>query len=121
MTQTRILIVEDQDDARESLRRLAERQGFEVTTAGSLAEAIAALDESPECVVLDLMLPDGEGETLLAKVRKENLPIRVVAVVTGSPDVVRLQKVNGLRPDLLLYKPIDHDVLLRVCKSALRN
>lgn len=98
---------------------MARREGFEVLTAATTAEAVAALDPAPDCVVLDLVLPDGEGETVLAKIRSEQLPVRVVAVVTGINDTLRLQRVSQLRPDLLLYKPIDSEVLFRVCRSLL--
>lgn len=116
---TRVLIVEDQAAARDALRRLARREGFEVQTAATTAEAMAALDPTPDCVVLDLVLPDGEAEAVLAKIRSEGLPVRVVAVVTGMSDTTRLQKVSELRPELLLYKPIDSEVLFRVCRSLL--
>jgi DNA-binding response OmpR family regulator len=116
---TRVLIVEDQAAARDALRRMARREGFDVLTAATPQEAIASLDPVPDCVILDLVLAGGDGETVLAKIRSERIPVRVVAVVTGLNDALRLQKVNELRPELLLYKPIDSEVLFRVCKSLL--
>lgn len=121
MIRTSLLIVEDQPEARGALRRIASRMGFEVLTAATLAEADAALRSVPDGIILDLVLPDGEGEAVLRKVREGRLGVRFVAVVTGMVDAVRLQEVVRLRPDLLLIKPIDPEVLLRLCESELRS
>jgi two-component system KDP operon response regulator KdpE len=74
----RLLIVEDHHDIRAALRRLLVHRGWQVLEAASIAEGLALLDPPPDCIILDLMLPDGDGETVLRKVRAEGLPIRVV-------------------------------------------
>lgn len=119
MDATDVLIVEDHASARTLMRQAVLRHGFQVRTAETVAEALAALDPTPDCVILDLVLADGDGETVLAKIRSERIPVRVVAVVTGISDVIRLRRVTEYRPELLLYKPIDPDVLLRLCTSVL--
>lgn len=120
MSRTCLLIVEDQPQARRALREIAARKGFEVTLAATLAEASAALDPPPDGIILDLVLPDGRGEAVLQKVREERLPVRFVAVVTGVTDSHRLREVLRLGPDLLLIKPFDPEVLVRLCESELR-
>lgn len=121
MSRPRLLIVEDQPETRAAMRRIADGCGYEVFTAATLAEANEALDPPPDGIVLDLVLPDGNGEDILRTVRDGHLETRVVAVVTGLVDVVRLQQVVRLRPDLLLIKPIDPDVLLRLFDSEFRH
>ena len=61
------------------------------------------------------MLPDGDGTALLKKVRDENMDVRV-AVITASSDSARLRIVNELKPDLVLIKPIDLDVLFKALR-----
>ena len=89
--------------------------------AATVAEGLDLLDPPPDCLVLDLMLPDGGGEAILRKVREDDLPTRVVAVTTGSNDPARLAVVKELNPDVLLSKPIDPSVLLRVCEAEMEG
>src|SRR3954470_2879372 len=82
--------------------------------AATVAEGLAQLDPPPDCIVLDLELPDGPGEAILRKVRMERLPIRVV-VNTGMPESGRLSEVSYMRPDAVLQKPLDAAGLLTIC------
>lgn len=67
---SRILVVEDDPVLQEQLLRLFAREGLEVRGARTSEEARAALaDERPDCVVLDLGLPDDSGLTLLRQLR----------------------------------------------------
>jgi DNA-binding response OmpR family regulator len=120
MTALRVLITEDNDQSRYALTVLFEKHGWEAVQAETLAEGLAALDWAPDCLLLDLALPDGPGETILQKVREDNLPVRVVVVTTGVIDAIRLSGVASWKPDLLVRKPIDWDVILRYCESEMR-
>jgi DNA-binding response OmpR family regulator len=77
----------------------------------TLAAGSALLDQSPDCVILDLMLPDGEGEAILRTIRAERRPIRVV-VASAVSDENRLEAVEQLEPDAILTKPIRMGELL---------
>jgi DNA-binding response OmpR family regulator len=108
MSTQRILIVEDHEPTRNILGSIFRRQGWETLAAGTMAEGLSLLEESPtpDCLLLDLDLPDGRGEAILRKIREENLPVRV-AVCTGMGDPGRWSTVQGLDPEALLQKPID--------------
>ena len=121
MDRYRVLIVEDDRGTRAALRSHFSYQGWHVAVAATVAEGFDLLDPPPNCLVLDLMLPDGGGEAILRKVREDNLPTRVVAVTTGVSDPTRLVVVKGLNPDVLLSKPIDPGVLLRVCEAEMEG
>jgi DNA-binding response OmpR family regulator len=109
----RLLIVEDHDTTRRSLARALGLLGFEVTTVGTVAEGLAALEPPPDGLILDLALPDGDGETVLEHVRRGALPTRVV-VCTGSYDSDRLRLIaEKLGPKALMLKPIDFDKVIR--------
>jgi DNA-binding response OmpR family regulator len=90
-----------------SLLRLA---GFEPMSATTLAEGFALLDRKPRFLILDLMLPDGNGSELLAHVRTKNLPIRV-AVTTGAADSKSMLANSPQPPDAVFSKPLDFDRL----------
>ena len=107
-----VLVVEDDPVTRLALARLLRSQGWAVTTAGTLAEAVRALDARPDRAIVDLLLPDGDGARLIEHVRAAGLPTRVT-VTTGTDDPARLARVTRLRPDGLLAKPVDAAELLR--------
>jgi DNA-binding response OmpR family regulator len=113
-----ILIVEDDESTRRVLGSLFRRRGWRVITAASLSEGVYLLDEDPDWVFLDLMLPDGDGENLLRVMRVHDLPSQVV-VTTAVSDPARLAKVHDLQPDFMLQKPIDWDVVCRLCEAPL--
>jgi DNA-binding response OmpR family regulator len=112
----RILVVEDDAASLLALRRLFAHRGWVVSAARTVAEAMAKLDPPPHCILLDLMLPDGEGEDILRRVREGDLPTKV-AVCTGMNDPVRLAMVKGMEPDVLFHKPLDFEAVCRECED----
>jgi DNA-binding response OmpR family regulator len=106
MGKRRVLVVEDDLGTRRALRGLFHHAGWEVIAVGTVAAGLEALDPPPDCAVLDLMLPDGDGEVILKKVREDGLPT-CVAVCTGTMDPDRIGAVEALRPEALLQKPVD--------------
>ena len=109
----RVLIVEDDAISANAMRAILVRRGFEAEVVSRVDDALIALHRRPDFMILDLMLPDGDGTQLLQYVRTNNLPTRV-AVTTGVNDVDRLRLVQSLEPDGLLRKPIDLTHLLRI-------
>jgi CheY-like chemotaxis protein len=114
--QKRILLVEDHTLTRKVVRRAFTHRGWDVTEASTLAEGLTRLDLDPpfDCVLLDLTLPDGDGEAVLRKVRMERLPTRVV-VTTATCDPARLREVSYCQPNAVLQKPNDMTGLCQAC------
>ena len=113
------LIVEDHQPSAAALRRLLQAHGCDVRVAGTVADArdlVAA--RWPDCVVLDLCLPDGSGIDLLRSIRRHGPPVRV-AVATGSADDAVLREIRRLRPDALFVKPVWAPALLEWLRGAL--
>jgi DNA-binding response OmpR family regulator len=106
-----VLLVEDDPATSKALTGLLGRRGWDVRNVSTIADALRLLEWNPDCLVLDLMLPDGDGTVILAKIRAENLPIRV-AVTTGSSDAIRLNRALNLKPEVLLTKPVNLAELL---------
>jgi PAS domain S-box-containing protein len=66
----KVLVVEDDEDARELVRAVLEEAGAKVTTSGSVVSALAAFEESkPDVLVSDIGLPDESGYDLVRKLR----------------------------------------------------
>jgi threonine synthase len=86
---SRILVVDDNVWESRLLHRLFEaRQSFEVVEAHSGAEALAALEQAvPDLIILDLKLPDVNGEELLAILRARDHTRHVPVVVVSAKDI----------------------------------
>jgi len=88
----RLLVVEDDENLRLVLTDNLESEGYAVTAARTLAEARRALALAPyDLVVLDLMLPDGDGHALARELRRDGRPERILMLTarTLEDDVVR--------------------------------
>ena len=115
-----ILVVEDEVRIRELLRSYLEREGFEVLSTGSGAEAIGiANSTSPDLVVLDLRLPDIPGESVAAEVRRfSSVPVLMLTAKSGEEDRIRGLELGA---DDYVTKPFSpREVVLRV-KAILRR
>jgi DNA-binding response OmpR family regulator len=87
-----VLVVEDEREIRELLRRYLERAGHAVLSTGSGAEALRMVEESaPDLVLLDLGLPDLDGTELLREVRQDGrrTPVLVLTARAGVDDRIR--------------------------------
>ena len=107
-----VLVVDDDQMNAAALRIILTRRGCEVKVAFTLADALALIDEVPNIVLLDLMLPDGDGAVILSRMRGNGQPGRVV-VMTAVTDPERLSATCHLKPDALLQKPFELRDLMR--------
>jgi DNA-binding response OmpR family regulator len=96
---------------------LLEHYDFDVTVAGTIGEAVEKLNSAPDYVLLDLMLPDGDGTRILQRIRSSNLSTRV-AVMTASNDGERLERAKKLKPDMHFQKPLNFIELLAGLKEC---
>jgi signal transduction histidine kinase/FixJ family two-component response regulator len=110
-TPLRVLVIEDDPDARSNLCDILELDEHEVEVAGTVAEVLRRTDwRDIHVVILDRRLPDGTADDLLPAL-KERAPDAAVLVVTGFADVEGA--ITALRrgaSDYLL-KPINPDAL----------
>ena len=104
----------------DALRKIFTRKGWDVISAMTVAGGLALLDPPPDCVILDLMLPDGGGEAILRRVRDGKFKTRV-AVCTGMIDPARLAVVEGLGPEALMRKPISLVEVCRICEMTMNG
>ena len=101
----RVLIVEDERRDADLIVALAGAHGLRSEVVRTVAAAIASIHAQPPiALVLDLRLPDGRGEAVLAAARQMTPPIPVVVVSVEDDD----GRARGLGADDHLTKPIDH-------------
>lgn len=119
--QTRILIVEDDNDISQMLKELLVGQGYGTVQAFSGTEALLCMEKQvPEAVILDLMLPGMKGEEVLSSI-KEQYP-KVSVIVSSAKDDVQT-RVSLLRAgaDDYVVKPFDTEELLARLEAVLRR
>ena len=109
-----ILVVEDEPRLRSLLRLYLEREGHKVTDVGDGRSALAAYEsDGADLVVLDLMLPAMQGETVLEALRERG----DVPILITSAKRTDAERIAGLRmgADDYLAKPFNpHELTARV-------
>ena len=116
----RVLIVEDNADALESLRLQMELWGNEVSTARNAPEALAkAVSARPQIVLCDIGLPGMDGYRLIGAMRKALAGAPVVfAAVTGYASGDEQQRALAAGFDSFLVKPLEPESLGRLMRSV---
>lgn len=118
----RVLVVEDNRDSAESLRRLLELCGYSVTIAETAKEGLdAAKSIRPDVILCDIGLPDSDGFSLARALRKnpETSSARLIAVTAYGKDEDKEQsKKAGFV--LHLLKPVSPGTLLAVLEDVPR-
>lgn len=118
--QTKVLVVEDDEDINRILKRYLEKEKYQVESAFSGTEAKLLLSmKSYDLILLDLMLPGITGEDLIKEVRKATqVPILVISAKGALED-----KVNALKngADDYMTKPFERDEVLARVEAILRR
>ena len=116
----KVLLVEDEANIRNMVATLLETSGYQVILAGSCADAKTMYASyRPDLILLDLGLPDDDGMTVLALVRREALtPVIVLSARTDEPDKIAALD-NGAND--YITKPFGAGELLARVRAALRN
>jgi two-component system, NtrC family, response regulator PilR len=117
----RVLIVDDELSMREMLAILLKKEGLDVRTAASRAEAARTLGEGPvDLVLTDVKLPDGDGLEILRQV-KAAAPATPVVVMTAFGTTEMAVGARKLGAEAYILKPFDVDELRIVVRDALAN
>jgi two-component system response regulator PilR (NtrC family) len=117
----RILIVDDERSMREMLAILLKKEGLDVRSAGSRAEAADELARSAvDLVLTDVKLPDGDGLEILRHV-KAGSPGTAVVVMTAYGTTEMAVAARKLGAEAYILKPFDVDELRIVVRDALAN
>jgi DNA-binding response OmpR family regulator len=117
----RVLVVEDQSALQQSLRRGLSEAGYAVIAARTARDALnSALVETPDLILLDRMLPDGDGLDVAQALRRSGFlkPILMVTALDTVHD--RITGLDGGADDYLI-KPFAFGELLARVRSLLRR
>ena len=115
----KVLIVDDNADIRESLKRVLERAGYAVELARDGDEALSRQKANPANVLItDLFMPERDGFETLAAFRKAYPRTRIVAI-SGESRVTRrdyLESARLIGVDAIFRKPVDPQQLVETLR-----
>lgn len=116
MTKGRILVVDDIESVRESIRLALQRAGYEVDEAADGAAALAIARRQPaDAVVADLWMPRLDGIDLLKALRRERPGLKVIAISGGGAGMsleVAASLARAWGAEAVLVKPFDNETLV---------
>lgn len=121
----RVLVVDDEDMVRSSLRLFLEDEGFDVRVAPSAEDALVLLREEPvDVAIVDIRLPGRDGNTLILEAHQIRPALRYL-IHTGSTNYVVPPEAEqlGVRKEHVFLKPL-HDMtpiaraIRRMCRHA---
>lgn len=116
----RVLVVEDDRDIRHLLRTLLEAHNYRVVLADTATRAlIEARSHKPDAMIVDLGLPDRDGQSVIREIRRfSSVPIVVLSARTMEAE--KIQALDGGADDYIT-KPFDAGELLARVRAALRR
>jgi two-component system, OmpR family, response regulator RegX3 len=120
MARRKILLVEDELSISEPLARALEREGFDVAIADTAAAAVEGFRaRRPDLVLLDVMLPDGDGRDVLRQLRQVSRVPVVMLTARGE----EMDRVLGLElgADDYVTKPFSAAELVARVRAVLRR
>ena len=119
MSGQRLLIVDDEASIRDMLAFFFHKRGFEVLTASNFAEGQAsAIRSTPDLVLSDIKMPDGNGLDLLRKIKAESpkTPVIMITAHTSTPDAIEAMKAGAVD---YIAKPFNIEELGLIVDRAL--
>ena len=113
---TTVLIVDDDADIRDMMKLFLETDGYQVIAAADGQDALQQLPRvRPGVIVLDLTMPDMDGEEFLERMRATRFARTPVVIMSGR-DFTE-DKTAGLRADACVNKPVDLDELRKTIRQ----
>jgi two-component system nitrogen regulation response regulator NtrX len=116
-----VLVADDEEDIRSSLRMILEYEGLGILEAASGPEALRAVEESrPDVVLLDIKMPRMDGLEVLSELRKRGLDPPVI-VVSGHGTIATAVEATRLGAFDFMEKPLERERVLLVLRNALEH
>ena len=121
-TAARILIIDDDDALRATMRDMLEDAGFDVLDAANGARGIAVLETAPvDLVITDILMPEKEGIETIREIRQRYPDVKVIAASGGGQtgNVAFLDLAKKLGAHEVMEKPIHMDPLVDTVRKLL--
>lgn len=116
---TRILIVDDDENIREVLTTILEDEGYIVQSVGTARNAMAETERKfYNLALIDIRLPDMEGVELLTGIKDTTPKMRKI-IITGYPTLQNAVEAVNRGADAYIIKPFDMEKVLKTIKEEL--
>ena len=114
-----ILVIEDSFHTRRSIRKILEREGYTVSEAEDGLKGLQlATTETPDCILLDLVIPDLDGLKILEGLRELKSGIPVIVITAHIQKAIR-QRCLDLGAAAFINKPPNEDELTYAVRKVL--
>ena len=127
-----ILVIDDELDVRDAIKRVLDRAGYSVRTTGDVADALTELRKSPaDVVITDIIMPKSNGVEAISIMRREFPSVRIIAISGGGnfsmsgyqPTAITtsayLAAAQQAGAHLLMTKPFESKDLLHAVEQVL--
>ncbi len=119
--QTRILVIDDDENITKVVAAILKDQGYSVDIAGTGTDAIKKTQKNRyDLMLVDIRLPDMEGTEVLTKVHDTTPKIRKI-IVTGYPTLQNAVTAVNKGADAYIMKPFDVEKMLATVKEQLEK
>lgn len=121
---SKIMVVDDETDIGFVIRKMLEKEGYEVVTAESGEEAIEILkDESPDLILLDVMMPGLDGWETCMKIKsdKKTMQTPVVMLTAKTAEEDKIKALDQCGAQWHISKPIDRPKFIETVKWLLKS
>jgi len=119
---SRILIVDDEPKLVKKLKKLLEKDGFEIETAGNGKKALQIIEESKpfDVIISDIRMEEMDGLTFLKQVHQNGLDVGVI-MITGYGDMDTFLESLYFGAFQYIQKPVQYETLLQTINKLLRD
>jgi CheY-like chemotaxis protein len=117
-----VLLVDDDDNLREMLKRVLTGVGYEVHEAHNGKEAsLVYLQQQPDLVITDIVMPDAEGLGFISEVRQNSRKVKIIAISGGGFGAANqyLRFAQRMGANYTLEKPFTTEELLSIVDLAI--
>lgn len=121
MAMKKILIIDDEPEILELISRCVEAGGYQVISADTGAKALhKAKTESPDLIILDMMLPDVQGSNICAQLKSDPKYQFIPIILLTARDRDYDRDIGmAVKADAYITKPFQHDFLMSKIKELL--
>ena len=120
----RVLVIDDDDSARDEMTRLASRQGTVIMVAASGLQGVAkAQREMPDVIFLDMMMPGVGGHEVLARLHADSATAKIPVIVVTSHFIndEERRQILTRASSVLFRNELSRDAVTKAIDTAVRN
>ena len=111
-----ILIIDDEEDLCWLLSNALTGKGYNVSAANTISDGMAHLNETPDLILLDLKLPDGDGMDILPEIKRIT-PETLVVIISAYGSEERRQDANDKGVHSFIDKPLSEKNILSTIRQ----